>query len=163
MSYVCVNGGIFSGHKYEKGQLMDERHILPSRAQALVRNGRIAKAEAEPAVEFVAKTGYADIDIDTIPVPIPMREQDGKATVMQLLMTPADIVATIEIMQQNVENATKAIKDVTSEEILILLDSADSRKGVKDAAKAQAEKLEKASLDVAVEKAEEQEGTPPVG
>lgn len=141
MSYVCVSGGIFSGHRYEKGQLVDEGHILPSRVPALIRNGRIARAEAEPAAELVAETGYAEIGTDTIPVPIPMREQDGNATVMQLLMTPADIVAAIEIMQQNVENAAKAIKDVTNEDILILLDSADSRKGVKEAARAQAEKL----------------------
>lgn len=144
MSYVCVSGGTFSGHRYEKGQLIDEGHILPSRVQALIRNGRIAKAEAEPAAELVAETGYAEIGIGTVPVPIPMREQDGNATVMQLMMTPADIVAAIEIMQQNVENAAKAIKDVTNEDILILLDSADSRKGVKEAAKAQAEKLAEA-------------------
>ena len=144
MGYVCVSGGYFSGHKYEKGQLIDERHILPSRVQALIRNGRIAKTEAEPAAELVAETGYAEIGTDTIPVPIPMREQDGNATVMQLMMHPADIVAAIEIMQQNVENAVKAVKDVTNEDILILLDSADSRKGVKEAAKAQAAKLAEA-------------------
>ena len=130
MGYVCVSGGYFSGHRYEKGQLIDERHILSSRVQALIRNGRIARTEAEPAAELVAETGYAEIGTDTIPVPIPMH--------------PADIVAAIEIMQQNVENAVKAVKDVANEDILILLDSADSRKGVKEAAKAQAAKLAEA-------------------
>lgn len=147
MSYVCVSGGIFSGRKYEKGQLIDEGHILPSRVQALIRNGRIAKAGGEPAAELVAENGFVEIGIDAIPVPISMREQDGNATVMQLLMTPADIVDAIEIMQQSVENATKAIKDVTNENILILLDSADSRKRVKEAARVQAEKLSGATME----------------
>lgn len=141
MGYICVSGGTFSGHRYEKGQLIDGRHILPSRVQALIRNGRIARAEAEPAAELVAETGHARTAPGTIPVPVPMRDQGGNAMVMQLMMAPADIVAAIGIMQQNVENAAKAIKDVTNEDILILLDSADSRKGVKDAARVQAEKL----------------------
>ena len=48
------------------------------------------------------------------------------------------------IMQMNAEEAAKAVKDVTNENVLIVLHAADSRNTVKKAAKSQAEALEPA-------------------
>lgn len=54
---------------------------------------------------------------------------------------PEEIQQVFAIMQMNAEEGIKAIADVTSENILILLHAADSRKTIKDAAKKQADKL----------------------
>lgn len=52
-----------------------------------------------------------------------------------------EIQQAFAIMQMNAEEGAKAISDVTSENVLILLHAADNRKTVKNAAKEQADKL----------------------
>lgn len=62
----------------------------------------------------------------------------------QLTSIPAseeEIKQVFSIMQMNAEDGAKAIPDVESENVLILLHAADSRKTIKDAAKKQADKL----------------------
>lgn len=52
-----------------------------------------------------------------------------------------EIQKVFEIMQMNAEDGARAILDVESENVLILLHAADGRKTIKDAAKRQADKL----------------------
>lgn len=54
---------------------------------------------------------------------------------------PEEIQQAFSIMQLNAEDGIKAIADVKSENVLILLHAADSRKTIKEAAKKQADNL----------------------
>lgn len=68
-----------------------------------------------------------------------------KGTVDEQLITISarseEIQQVFAIMQMNAEEGIKTIAEVTSENILMLLHAADSRKTIKDAAKKQADKL----------------------
>lgn len=66
-------------------------------------------------------------------------EFDGQYT--EIPANPEEIQKVFAIMQMNAEEGARAIADVTSENALILLHAADSRKTVKNAAKEQADKL----------------------
>ncbi len=60
---------------------------------------------------------------------------------MSLLVEQQEIQQAFSIMQMNVEDGAKAITEVDSEHVLILLHAADSRTTIKNAAKKQADKL----------------------
>lgn len=69
-------------------------------------------------------------------------ESDGdNEQVTVIPATPEEIQRAFSIMQLNAEEGTKAIADVQSENVLILLHAADSRKTIKEAAKKQADNL----------------------
>jgi len=54
-------------------------------------------------------------------------------------MDPDDVAETIRILQLNAEEAAAAVATIETEEILILIDTLDSRKTVKNAVRAKAE------------------------
>lgn len=60
---------------------------------------------------------------------------------MAIPMESQEIQQVFSIMQQNVEDGVKAITEINSENVLILLHAADSRITIKNAAKKQADKL----------------------
>ena len=64
---------------------------------------------------------------------------DGQYTAVPAI--PEEIQQVFSIMQLNAEDGARAIADVRSENVLILLHAADSRKTVKNAAKEQVDKL----------------------
>lgn len=69
-------------------------------------------------------------------------ESDGENIQMTAVpATPEEIRQVFNIMQMNAADGAEAIADVKSENVLILLHAADSRKTVKNAAKEQADKL----------------------
>lgn len=60
---------------------------------------------------------------------------------MTMQVEPGEIQQAFSIMQMNVEDGAKAITEIDSEHVLILLHAADSRTTIKNAAKKQADKL----------------------
>lgn len=64
---------------------------------------------------------------------------DGQFTAV--FAKPEEIQQVFSIMQQGVEDGARAVADVVSENVLILLHAADSRKMVKNAAKERADRL----------------------
>lgn len=60
---------------------------------------------------------------------------------MGLPVDPQEIQQVFSVMQMNVDDGVKAIAEIDSENVLILLHAADSRITVKNAAKKQADKL----------------------
>ncbi len=142
MDYVAIKAVNLSGHRYMPGENIPYEHVLPSRKRALIRNERIAEVEKPAAAEYAAEGLSAGWEAGTIPVPVPMQENGRDAQDICLMMQPEDILAAIRIMQTTpVEIAAKAVEEIHNEDILILLDSAESRQGVKKAARRQAEKL----------------------
>lgn len=65
--------------------------------------------------------------------------ENGKSTV--IAARPEEIQQVFSIVQMNAEEGAKVIAGVTSENVLILLHAADSRKMVKNAAKERADRL----------------------
>lgn len=66
-------------------------------------------------------------------------ESDGE--MIAIPVTPEEIQQVFSIMQLTAEEGVKAISDVKSDNVLILLHAADSRKTVKESAKKQADNL----------------------
>lgn len=71
-----------------------------------------------------------------VPVTIFGEEED-----MAVRLFPEEINQVFAVMQLKADEGVKMIEDVTSENVLILLHAADSRKTIKNAAKEQADKL----------------------
>jgi hypothetical protein len=80
--------------------------------------------------ETTVNDGVFNIELST--------ESDEKVSIP---LTQAEIQQAVAIRQQNAENAIKAIADVTSENVLILIHALDERKTVKEAAKKRADLL----------------------
>lgn len=69
-------------------------------------------------------------------------DSDGEnEQVTDVPATPEEIQQIFAIMQMNAENGAKAVAEVQSENVLIILHAVDSRKTIKDAAKKQADNL----------------------
>lgn len=69
-------------------------------------------------------------------------ESDGEnEQITAVPVTPEEIQQAFSIMQLNATEGAEAIADVKSENVLILLHAADSRKTIKEAAKKQADNL----------------------
>lgn len=69
-------------------------------------------------------------------------ESDGEnEQIMAVPATPEEIQQAFSIMQLNAEEGAKAVSGIESENVLILLHAADSRKTIKDAAKKRADNL----------------------
>jgi hypothetical protein len=141
MSYVCVKPITLLGNNYKPGELIQDGHILPTRERALLRTGCIAEvtgAAELPVAELVQVETGEEV---TFSVPV-IQEIDGDtAQVMSVPLTEGDMQQVFAIMQMNADEAAKAIKDVKSENILVVLHATDSRVTVKRAAKSQAEEL----------------------
>jgi len=69
-------------------------------------------------------------------------ESDGEnEQIMAVPATPEEIRQAFSVMQLNAEEGAKAVSGIESENVLILLHAADSRKTIKDAAKKRADNL----------------------
>ncbi len=88
-----------------------------------------------------------------------MRESDdGDSQVMEILAVQSEIRQVFSILQMNAEEGARMIAEVESENVLILLHVADSRKTIKDAARKQADKLfQKKTVDASGGESDPQE------
>lgn len=78
---------------------------------------------------------------ETVPIPIKGGPDGDNGQQMAVPASPEEIQQVFSVMQLNAEDGARAIADVESENVLILLHAADSRKTVKNAAKERADKL----------------------
>ena len=77
----------------------------------------------------------------TVQVSIEGTSDGENGQVMVILATPEEIQRVFSIMQMNAEDGAKEIAGVTSDNVLVLLHAADSRKTIKNAAKEQADRV----------------------
>lgn len=156
--YICTKACTFGGVAYSVGDAIPFDAVLPSRERALIKQGFISKAETKPdaklqeenemltarieelekAAEGAQKspTGYGNEQKDIV---IPITAKGG---VLELVMTPEDIIKAVATMQLNAEDAAKAVGEIEKEETLILIDTLDTRKTVKTAIIARVEEME---------------------
>lgn len=106
-----------------------------------------AELVRDPATQ--EKYGTLAIVNDAAPA---MTEPGGDATVVHLVipgkdgdvaldMAPESIQTVMNILTANADDAAEIIKQITSDDILFLVNAADSRKTVQAAAKARAQEL----------------------
>ena len=135
--YIALKTITLSGVEYAEGSIIPADAVLPSRVPALISTKRIAvlnedtpKAPETPQETFLTPA----------PIVLPITSKNG---VLELMATPEDIIEAVVILQLNAEDAVKAIADISRDEILILIDTLESRKTVKTAVAARAEALNK--------------------
>jgi len=145
--YTCIKSCTFGGVAYSVGDAIPSGAVLPSRERVLIKQGFIAPAVQTESLLEENKTLKAKVDAlekgaaraAELP-PERVKEQKGivipitaKGGVLELEMTPEDIVRAVATMQLNAEGAAKAVGEITKEETLILIDALDVRKTVKTA------------------------------
>lgn len=140
MQYLCERQLTAGGKTYNPGNIIPDGVILPERSSKLIKNGYISKIDGGTAVAELKKTEpNAWQDIIQISV---KRDSDGEnEQITAIPARPEEIQQVFSIMQLNAEEGAKSIAGVKSENVLILLHAADSRKTIKNAAKEQADKL----------------------
>lgn len=74
-------------------------------------------------------------------VPIIEKEEGDTASVVAVPLSEGEVQTVFSIMQMGVPEAEKAIEEITSDEVLIVLHACDYRSGVKKAAKKRADNL----------------------
>ena len=137
--YIALKAVTFGGVAYPEGATIPADVVLPSRVPALLRTKVIAKLSDINESNHVGGAEMPHIEPKEVEgVNLPIKTEDG---VLELLASREDIVKAVETMQMNAEEAEKSIKEIESEDALIIIDACDSRKTVKKAVKERAEAL----------------------
>lgn len=131
MQYLCRKQLTAGKATYHPGEIIPDGVILPERSGKLIRIGYISELNL---IKPEVSEGTVQLSV--------MSASDGEnEQVTAIPAKPEEVQRVFSILQMNAEEGTKAIAEVTSENVLILLHAADSRKTIKNAAKEQAGKL----------------------
>ena len=95
--------------------------------------------ELQEAVGVLPEEGF--LSEDTVIIPVKGGSDGDNEQQTTVLATPEEIQQVFSIMQMNATDGAEEIAGVKSENVLILLHAADSRKTIKEAAKKQADNL----------------------
>lgn len=98
-----------------------------------------AEMEQKRLQQLKEADGFASFGTIIISVKGESDGEDGKGTAVPA--TSEEIKQVFSVMQMNAEDGARAVAEVSSENVLILLHAADSRKSIKAAAKKQADSL----------------------
>ena len=135
MQYLCKKQLIFGEKTYYPGDIIPDGVVFPERSIKLLRNKCIEEINGNAMAELAA-TEPGAFENDVV---IEIKGENGD--IMALPVKPEEVKQVFSILQLNAEEGTKAISEVKSENILILVHAADSRKTIKEAAKKQADNL----------------------
>ncbi len=124
--------------KNESG-LFTQEQVDKMIAEAIV-SMKQKEEELQQVVADLKKCKLTEND-GTISVSIKKESDEEKEQIAIILVTPDEIQQVFSIMQQNADEGSKAIAAIQSENVLILLHAADSRKTIKEAAKKQVDNL----------------------
>ena len=117
-----------------------EKMLAEAIEEAVDNTVRDMKKEQEELLTYVAELKETEPGAYEGAIPISVKgESDEQQTTV--FATPEEIQQVFGIMQMTATDGAEVIAGVKSENILILLHGADSRKTVKNAAKEQADKL----------------------
>lgn len=136
---VAVDLGDVSG---EEGLFTREAvEVLIAEAVAAVEREKEAQiAELQRHAAEIDRNGLAPQD-GTVQIAVGGSADGGNGQVTLIQVAAEEIRQVFSIMQLNADKGARAIADVTSDNVLVLLHAADSRKAIKNAAKEQADKL----------------------
>lgn len=171
MRYLCTKQLTAGGETYYPGEIIPDGVILPERSGKLLMSGYISEVSEESwqtpvtgmetlftqeevtamiakAVEEVEQK-YSDeiakleeMEDGTYAAAVTITVKgDSDDQNVDVPATPEEIQQSFAILQMNAEEGVKAIADVKSENVLIIVHAIDNRKTVKEAAKKQADNL----------------------
>ena len=123
----------FGGKKFYIGDVIPGEFILNPREKEKAGVITIVNDGAAPAVILPVEPSDT-----TAEVPLVISGKDGAVS---MVLTVEDIQTVMDVLTTDTDNAAKLIKQIDSDNILFLLNSADSRKTVQNAAKARAQAL----------------------
>ena len=122
----------FGGKKYFIGDEVPAEDVINPTVQE--DQGTLAIVKDEQGVLETAGDGK-------VAIPVIRNGEGDIADMLSIPLTEGEVQHVFAIMQMTADKAAEAMEDVDSEEVLIVLHAADSRSGVKKAAKKRAEQL----------------------
>lgn len=140
--FVCKKPITLSGRNFSYGEVIPDGYVLPGRALMLIRSNYIAEVESSTiqAEEAVTPILPFQEEIGETLITIPISTEKG---VLEVITSSQTVTTVFSIMQKTVEEAEKDIAGLEDENALILLNAADSRKGIQKAAEERATQLNK--------------------
>lgn len=134
MSYICRKTLTISGVLYNPGDIIEDGVILPDRIRSLKTIGMISEMGDYSDIP-VAKPSVVSVSEDTNTIDISVKVEKGN---IELPMTADEIKKVFSVLQMNNTDSVNSIKEIESENVLILIHAIDGRKSVQNAAKERA-------------------------
>lgn len=131
------------------GDVSGQEGLFTREAVEVLIAEAVAAVEREKEAQIAELQQHAaEIDRDaltpqegTVQIAVAGHADGGNGQVVLIQASVEEIQQVFSIMQLNADEGARAITDVTSDNVLVLLHAADSRKTIKNAAKEQADKL----------------------
>lgn len=127
MTYTVLKPFNSGGKRHRVGDTVGGDHIDPKSAPWLARSGYIAQTKEIDQTEFSPCLARNEGGHITIPI---MEDE----SVLEATVSSRSVVEALTTMQKNVEEATKDIMKSEDMDALLILEVADSRRGVQKAA-----------------------------
>lgn len=134
MSYICRKTLTISGVLYNPGDMIEDGIILPDRIRSLKTIGMISEMGDYSDIP-ATKPSVVSVSEYTNTIDISVKVEKGN---IELPMTAEEIKKVFSVLQMNNTDSVNSIKDIESENVLILIHAIDSRKSVQNAAKERA-------------------------
>lgn len=138
--FICKKPITLSGYSFSYGEVIPDGFVLPGRALTLVRSNYIAEIEGGALQEEKTPILPFQSENEENLITIPISTEKG---ILEVITSPQTVTTVFSIMQKTVEEAEKDIAGLEDENTLILLNAADSRKGIQKAAEERATQLNK--------------------
>lgn len=129
--FICKKPITLSGHSFSYGEVIPDGFVLPGRALALIRSNYIAEIDGGVLQAEVAPILPFQSENEETLITIPISTEKG---ILEVITSSKTITTVFSIMQKKVEDAERDIAELEDEDTLILLNAADSRKGIQKAA-----------------------------
>lgn len=137
--------GVIAIVKPDDGGASNNQDILYTQEQV---ENMLKEAIEEAVNNTIAEIGQKQAKLEQvesgqsiIPITVKGESSNENEALIIISATIKEVQQVFEIMQMNVDDGIRAIADVKTENVLILLHASDSRKTIKDAAKKQANNL----------------------
>ena len=122
MAYIANRPCRFGEQDFFKGDIIPENLILPERVAALIRSKVITDT-----VSGVSDFADCVAQVGVVKFAIPIHTESGD---LEVEVTEEEVVQVFDVLQATAKEAEEVINTITSENVLILLDVTDKRKGI---------------------------------
>lgn len=142
MSWLCNKALTLGGTAYNPGDTIPDGAVIGTRVRTLKAIGYISDmGDAAVSEEtLLSEEGIAAFDGKVV-IPIIQEVDEDTAEALAVPLTEGEVQRVFAIMQMTVDAAEKEIAEVEEDNVLIVLHAADSRTGIKKAAKKRSEQL----------------------
>ena len=129
------------GSGVQSGSLFTQEQVEKMIDEAVKEAEKKKEAQLAEIQAYVAELKKRESGANDGTIPISVKGESDDEQQIAVPATPEEIQQVFSIMQMNATAGAEAIAGVKSENILILLHAADTRKTIKDAAKKQADNI----------------------